>query len=53
MLKPRAAMQNEIMLSGINYLSTEPKTKSAVPKIVIRSANEWLFEIRFNACKLY
>ena len=43
----------------INYilaeenLSTEPRTKSLVPNIDIRSANRWLWEIIFNAWKLY
>ena len=35
-----------------NYLSTEPSTKSMVPRIAIRSANRWLWLITFKACKL-
>ena len=34
-------------------LSTEPRTKSLVPNIDIKSANRWLWEIIFNAWKLY
>ena len=34
-------------------LSTEPSTKSLVPNIDIRSATRWLWEIIFNAWKLY
>jgi len=36
-----------------NNLSTDPSTKSLVPNIDIRSATRWLWEIIFNAWKLY